>query len=93
MKGFGRYQPGSYYAGSGARKRLVQMIFSLGNKLDQSNQTLHLAVKLLDRVFSLLGGNPDEVAIDSYELIANGCLLLAAKFEELDMKIPFIQDL
>lgn len=54
---------------------------------------MHLAVKLLDRVFSLLGGNPEEVAIDSYDLIANGCLLLAAKFEELDMKIPLIQDL
>jgi hypothetical protein len=30
MKGFGRYQPDSYYAASGARKRLIQMIFGLG---------------------------------------------------------------
>ena len=69
------------------------MIFSLGQKLDQSKQTLHLAIRLLDRVFSLLGGNPADIAIDSYELITNGCMLLAAKFEELDMKIPLIQDL
>ena len=44
-------------------------------------------------MFSLLGGDPSEVAINSYDLIANGCMLLAAKFEELDMKIPLIQDL
>ncbi len=66
------------------------MIFSLGKKLDQSSTTLHLAVRLLDRVFSLLGGNPEDIALDSYDLIANGCMLLAAKFEELDMKIPLI---
>ncbi len=48
---------------------------------------------MLDRVFNLLGGNPEDIAVDSYELIANGCMLLAAKFEELDMKIPLIQDL
>ena len=29
----------------------------------------------------------------SYDLIANGCLLLAAKFEELDMNIPSIVEL
>ena len=68
----------------------MQMIFSLGKKLDQSSTTLHLAVRLLDRVFSLLGGNPEDIALDSYDLIANGCMLLAAKFEELDMKIPLI---
>jgi hypothetical protein len=51
---------------------------------------LHLAVRLLDRVFNLLGGNPGDISIDSYDLIANGCMLLAAKFEELDMKIPLI---
>lgn len=44
----------------------------------------------MDRVFSILGGNPEDVNTDSYELIANGCMLLAAKFEELDMKIPLI---
>lgn len=69
------------------------MIFTIGQKLDQSPLTIHLAVRLLDRVFNLLGGNPSDIAIDSYNLIANGCILLAAKFEELDMKIPLIQDL
>lgn len=36
-KGFGRYQPYSYFVKSGSRKRLVQNIFTLGNKLEQSS--------------------------------------------------------
>ena len=92
-KGFSRYEPESYYVRSGERKKLVQLLFHLGSKLDQSPLTIHLSVRLLDRVFSLLGGSKDNVSPDSYELIANGCLLLAAKFEELDMKIPLIMDL
>ena len=44
-------------------------------------------------MFSLLGGSIHNVSPDSYDLIANGCMLLAAKFEELDMKIPLIVDL
>jgi hypothetical protein len=47
----------------------------------------------MDRVFSLLGGAETDVSPSSHELIANGCILLAAKFEELDMKIPLIVDL
>ena len=68
-------------------------MFTVGKKLDQSPLTIHLAVKLIDRVFSLLGGSRQDVNPASYDLIANGCLLLAAKFEELDMKIPMIMDL
>ena len=90
VKGFGRFEPESYFVKSGSRKRIVQMMFTIGNKLEQSSQTLHLAVKLLDRVFSLLGGSPNDISPSSYELIANGCMLLAAKFEELDMNIPLI---
>jgi hypothetical protein len=50
--------------------------------------TVHLAVKLIDRIFSLC---PD-VSPSSHDLIANGCLVLAAKFEELDMNIPMSFD-
>ena len=50
--------------------------------------TVHLAIKLMDRVFSLCGN----IAQQSYELIANGCIILAAKFEELDMNIPMLID-
>lgn len=34
----------------------------------------------------------DQLSKESYELIGNGCLLLASKFEELDMNIPLIID-
>lgn len=42
----------------------------------------------MDRVFSIC----PHIAPQSYELVANGCLLLAAKFEELDMNIPMVFD-
>jgi hypothetical protein len=34
MKGFSRFQPLSHYVKSGERKRLVKMIFTIGQKLD-----------------------------------------------------------
>lgn len=46
---------------------------------------------MLDRTFAAIREN--EVSVKSYDLIANGCLMLASKFEELDMKVPFIIDL
>jgi hypothetical protein len=52
---------------------------------------MHLAVKLLDRTFSAC--RESDINAKSYDLIANGCLLLAAKFEELDMNVPLIIDL
>ena len=70
---------------------MVQKIFKIGRKLNQSLSTLHLTVKLIDRVFSVCAN--DEIKEQSYDLIANGCLLLASKFEELDMNIPFIVDI
>jgi hypothetical protein len=73
----------------GHRARLVQEIFAVGKKLNQSPSTLNLGVKLMDRVFSIC----PEISPSSYDLIANGCLLLGAKFEELDMKIPMIIDI
>ncbi len=80
----------------GHRKDLVHKIFALGRKLNQSQLTLHLAVKLLDRVFSSCFNtqqNESQIRKESYDLIASGCLLLASKFEELDMNIPMIGDI
>ena len=87
-KGFHRYQPDSDFIRLGHRTRLVQKMFELGKKLRQSPLTIHLAVKLLDRVFSLCG----DITPTSHDLVANGCILLAAKFEELDMNIPMVID-
>lgn len=87
-KGFYKYLPNQHFVKQGHRKELVQKIFNLGKKLKQSDLTQHLAVKLMDRIFSLC---PD-IAPQSYDLIANGCLMLSAKFEELDMNIPMLFD-
>lgn len=89
------YIPESSYVKLGHRKELVQKMFALGRKLNQSALTLHLAVKLLDRVFSSCFNkeyNESQIRKESYDLIASGCLLLASKFEELDMNIPMIGD-
>ena len=51
---------------------------------------MHLAVKHLDRVFSACTSGIDQ---ETYKLIANGCLMLAAKFDELDMNIPLLIDI
>ena len=69
------------------RRLLVKKIFDLGRKLFQSQKTVHLAVKLMDRVFSScydfeLGCSL--IRASSLELIGSGCLMLASKFEELD---------
>jgi hypothetical protein len=47
-------------------------------------------VKHLDRVFSACTAGIDA---ETYKLIANGCIMLAAKFDELDMNIPMVVDM
>lgn len=74
----------------GMHKLLVAEIFKIGKKVNQSKQTIHLAVKHLNRVFSACTAGID---YEAYGLIANGCLMLAAKFDELDMNIPLLMDL
>ncbi|CDW87491.1 cyclin-j-like protein [Stylonychia lemnae] len=89
VKGFYKYQPHSSFVSDGHRTRLVQKLLAFGRRLHQSDTTVQLAIKLMDRVFSVC---PD-IAAQSYDLIANGCLMLAAKFEELDQNIPMLFDL
>jgi hypothetical protein len=90
-KGFYRYMPNHPFVLSGDRTRLVHKIFALASRVKQSDLTKQLAVKLLDRVFC---ATVDNVVTESaWEIIANGCIMLAAKFEELDMNIPMNQDL
>lgn len=51
-KGMYVYRPSQTFVAQGFRKQLVQKIFAVGKRVSQSSSTLHLAVKLLDRVFS-----------------------------------------
>ena len=71
------------------RTELVKKIFSVGKKLGLSISTLHLAIKYLDKAFIICQAG---IPPNSYELIALGCLVLSAKFDELDMNIPMMMD-
>ena len=75
------------------RTRLVQLLFAVGKRLNQSMLTVHLGVRLLDRVFGMFQDGDMSINPAAYDLIANGCLLIAAKFEELDMNIPMMFDI
>ena len=52
-KGWHKYTPNSHFVKSGHRARCAQTMFTIGKKLQQSPLTIHLGVKLLDRVFSI----------------------------------------
>ena len=88
-KGLYKYIPNDAFVTQGVRTSLVKEIFYIGKKVNQSQSTVHLAVKHLDRVFSACTAGIDH---ETYKLIANGCLMLAAKFDELDMNIPLLID-
>lgn len=79
------------------RRKLVDLIFDLGRKLRQSNDTCYIAVNYLDSVM-----HEFEVLEPNFTLFAVCCLLLSckylsfyliAKYDELDMLIPMINDL
>ncbi len=71
------------------RASLVQKMLSTGKKLGQTISTMHLAVRYFDRTFSICQSG---ILPASYDLIALGCLVIAAKFDELDMNIPMMMD-
>ncbi len=71
------------------RRNLVDWIFEMGEKLKQRILTTHLAVVYLDILLQ------DEKIFDKIkqEVLPVACLLLAAKFDELDDNIPLIREL
>lgn len=73
------------------REAVISRMLALGQKIDLSQHTLHLGVKLLDRVFAVI----DEGAISSeqFDLVAAVCMMLGAKFDELDYKVPLLCDI
>ncbi len=68
---------------------MVDWIFEMGEKLGQRIITTHLAVTYLD---ILLQDESIFTCIKS-EVLPLTCLLLAAKFDELDDNIPLIREL
>jgi hypothetical protein len=73
------------------RKPILCNMLKVAEKLDLCQHTCHLAVKLLDRVFSTI--EPHAIGAAQFDLISAGCLMLAGKFDELDYKVPLLIDL
>lgn len=70
------------------RRYLVDWVATICERCDIASETLHLAITCLDHFM-------DKYSIEDAQLhlIALCCLLIAAKFEECDVKIPRIQTL
>ena len=69
------------------RRMLVDWLGQVGRRLRLSERVLHLAVLYMDYIL----GQKD-YAHSKYQLIGLSCLAIAAKFEELDRKIPYPED-
>ncbi|KAF0290549.1 Cyclin-J [Amphibalanus amphitrite] len=72
----------------GERRRLVDMLRLVGERLQLGNTSVHLAVRLLD-----LFMDNHRVEVAHLSLVALGCLLLATKFEDRDLNVPHVPEL
>jgi hypothetical protein len=70
------------------RRIIVEWMFETGEEFKLNTFVTHSAVRYLDRLLSEW-----DVDKDKWQLIAIGCLLVAAKYEEEDERIPSINDL
>lgn len=70
------------------RRIIVDWMSEVGEEYHLTPLTIHMAVKHLDRILSTL-----DVHKTRLQLVAICCLLIAAKYEELDPKVPAIADL
>ncbi|XP_046658772.1 cyclin-J isoform X1 [Homalodisca vitripennis] len=70
------------------RSHLVGWLKNISEKLKVSYRTIHLAVYILDTFM-----DNHSISKDRLGFVALVCLMLAAKFEELDSKIPKISEL
>eukprot|EP00826_Nyctotherus_ovalis_P063528 TRINITY_DN9318_c0_g6_i1.p1 TRINITY_DN9318_c0_g6~~TRINITY_DN9318_c0_g6_i1.p1 ORF type:complete len:288 (+),score=86.75 TRINITY_DN9318_c0_g6_i1:192-1055(+) len=69
------------------RLLLIDWLKITKSRLRLSDCTFHIAVKYMDYILS-----SKEYHQSKYQLIALTCLILAAKYDELDIKIPFPED-
>lgn len=69
------------------RLMLIDWIKTLKNRFRLSDSTFHIAIKYMDYILS-----QKEYHNSKYQLIGLSCLILAAKYDELDMNIPFPED-
>ena len=79
------------------RDKLVGRWLEMGQKFKQRDRTLHIAIELLDRYF-LDRRNQIEKGIQSMSprvvaIYLSTCFLIASKYDEIDDKLVFINDL
>ena len=75
---------------------LIDWLFEIGERFLQTNLTIHIAIAYLERCYSIgLHLKEKDVVRSENELriLAITCLLLASKYDELDERIPFINDM
>ena len=73
----------------------------MGRRFRQREDTIHLAIELIDRYFLLQSDEQlqrlfephSKMALSQQTLIQITCFLIASKFDELDENIPLIKDL
>jgi hypothetical protein len=75
------YNPSAKYVAD--RKELIYWLRGVNSQLHLSRATLHIAITYMDFIF----GREKFVISEKY-LVALTCLLLAAKYDELDKNIP-----
>ena len=71
-----------------SRKHLVEWTVEVGDKLGQSNLTIHTALTYIDLLL------PSEPSLEkpALQLTALTALLIASKYDELDDNIPPVKD-
>jgi len=72
-----------------ARRTLIEWIFNASSKLNLSKRTSHLAALYTDLI---LMPKDNSLHSDKYHTIALCCLIIATKFIELDIKLPYFRD-
>ncbi|XP_074000040.1 cyclin J isoform X2 [Rhodnius prolixus] len=70
------------------RTKLLDWLKSVAERLTLSNVTVHLGIFLIDKFM-----DNHNIVINRLASVALVCLLIAAKFEELDSRIPKLTDL
>ncbi|CDW90558.1 n-terminal domain containing protein [Stylonychia lemnae] len=78
------------------KKVLIDWLFEIGQRFYQSNLTIHIAIAYLERAYQngLNRTKDNKLKTDNQlRVLAVTCLLLASKYDELDDRIPFINDM
>lgn len=75
------------------RKDLIEMIFSTGKKLRQTQSTAYLAISYMDIILNTVNLISQTLPPHSFKMIAVVWLNIASKFDALDLNTPIINEL